>query len=85
MQAPTAHADVNQYLADLHAPGMAHPQIPDSGLIAVGNDVCAKLRGGATHDDARNWLIDHLAHGGYQASNAEAGTLVTYAQQDLCP
>ena len=85
LQAPTGHADVNQYLADLHAPGMAHPEIPDSGLIAVGNDVCAKLHGGATHDAARDWLVAHLAHGGYQASNAEAGTLVTYAQQDLCP
>ncbi|MEB4212320.1 DUF732 domain-containing protein [Mycobacterium sp. 94-17] len=85
LQAPTGHADDNQYLADLHAPGMVHPAIPDSGLIAVGNDVCAKLHGGATHDAARDWLVAHLGHAGYQASNAEAGTVVTYAQQDLCP
>lgn len=85
LQAPTVHADVNQYLADLKQPGMAHPAIPDSGLIAVGNDVCEKLQGGATHDAARDWLVAHLGHGGYHASNAEAGTVVTYAQQDLCP
>jgi hypothetical protein len=83
--APMAHADTNQYLADLHSPGMAHPAIPDSGLLAIGNDVCAKLSGGATSDAARDWLVGHLAHGGYQASNAEAGTVVHYALQDLCP
>ncbi|WP_371337080.1 DUF732 domain-containing protein [Mycobacterium sp. IS-2888] len=83
--APTAHADANQYLADLHSPGMAHPSIPDSGLVAIGNDVCAKVSGGATSDAARDWLVGHLAHGGYQASNAEAGTVVYYALQDLCP
>ena len=80
-----AHADANQYLADLHSPGMAHPSIPDSGLLAIGNDVCAKVSGGATDTAARDWLVDHLAHGGYQASNAEAGTVVHYAIQDLCP
>jgi hypothetical protein len=83
--APIAHADANQYLADLHSPGMVHPSIPDSGLIAIGNDVCAKVSGGATSDAARDWLVGHLAHGGYQASNAEAGTVVHYALQDLCP
>jgi hypothetical protein len=83
--APVAHADANQYLADLHSPGMAHPSIPDSGLLAIGNDVCAKVSGGATDTAARDWLVDHLAHGGYQASNAEAGTVVHYALQDLCP
>lgn len=83
--APLADADTNQYLADLHAPGMARPSIPDSGLLAIGNDVCAKMNGGATSDAARDWLVAHLAHGGYQASNAEAGTVVHYALQDLCP
>lgn len=83
--APMAQADTNQYLADLHSPGMARPAIPDSGLLAIGNDVCGKLSGGATSDTARDWLVGHLAHGGYQASNAEAGTVVHYALQDLCP
>ncbi|MEM6109827.1 DUF732 domain-containing protein [Mycobacterium sp. 050272] len=82
---PAARADANQYLADLHSPGIAHPSIPDSGLIAIGNDVCSKLSDGATSDAARDWLVGHLAHGGYQASNAEAGTVVHYALQDLCP
>ena len=82
--APMAHADANQYLADLHSPGMAHPSIPDSGLVAIRNDVCAEVGGGATPTAARDWLVDNLAQGGYQASNAEAGTVVHYALQDLC-
>jgi hypothetical protein len=51
----------------------------DSGLIAIGNDVCAKVSGGATSDAARDWLVGHLAHGGYQASNAEAGMALAWA------
>jgi hypothetical protein len=83
--APMAHADANQYLADLHSPGMVHPSIPDPGLLAIGNDVCAKVSGGATSTAARDWLVEHLAHGGYQASNAEAGTVLHFALQDLWP
>lgn len=82
--APTTHADAGQYLADLHSSGMAYPQIPDSGLIAIGNDVCVSLTGGMTSDAARDRLVDSLWHGGYHASDTEAGTVVHFAQQDLC-
>lgn len=82
--APPAHADADQYLADLHSSGRPYPQIPDSGLSAIGNDVCARLSDGVTSDAARAWLVDHLWHGGYHATDAEAGTVVHFAHQDLC-
>lgn len=84
--APAAWADDAQYLADLHQPGMVHPQIPDSGLVAVGHDVCNWVSSGMTPTDARARLLKGLAHGGVAGtSNAEAGTLVQFALQDLCP
>jgi Protein of unknown function (DUF732) len=84
--APAAWADDAQYLADLHQPLMAHPQIPDSGLVAVGHDVCNWVSGGMTPVQARAHLLDRLGHGGVaNTSNAEAGTLVQFALQDLCP
>jgi hypothetical protein len=82
--APTTRADAGQYLADLHSSGTAYPQIPNSGLIAIGNDVCVSLRGGMTSDAARDKLVTSLWHGGYHASDAEARTVVRFAQQDLC-
>lgn len=84
--APVAQADEGQYLADLHQPLMVHPQIPDSGLIAVGHDVCGWVSSGMSDTEARDHLLDRLGHAGVaNTSNAEAGTLVHYAVQDLCP
>lgn len=84
--APCARADDAQYLANLHQPGMADPQIPDSGLVAVRHDVCNWVSGGMTPIQARGHLRDRLGHAGVaDTSNAEAGTLVQFALEDLCP
>jgi hypothetical protein len=71
--APMVRADANQYLADLHSPGMAHPSIPDSGLLAIGNDVCAKVSGGATPTAARDWLVDHSTQSNYECHGCLIG------------
>jgi hypothetical protein len=41
--------------------------------------------GGGTPTAARNSLVEHLARGCYQASDAEAGTVVHHDWEDLCP
>jgi hypothetical protein len=37
-----------------------------------------EVSGGGTPTAAGNWLVEYLAHGCYQASDAEAGTVVRH-------
>lgn len=84
--APTAHADDNQYLADLKQPGMVHPAMSDQDLLIEGRQVCFEVgKVGISTDAAKQWVVDDLTMRGLQSDYATAGTLVHYALHDLCP
>lgn len=86
---PLAHADPDftsseqRYLAELYQ--YAHPSVTAARLIEVGNLACSVRRSGASSDAAREEVWRNLNAAGVVSSNAEMGTLVHVAVDNLCP
>lgn len=71
------------YLADLYL--LAHPSVTAPRLVELGNLACAVRRSGGSSYDARDAVWQNLNAGGVVSSNAEMGTLVHVAVDNLCP
>ena len=61
------------------------PSWPSDQTIPMGQQACAGMAGGSSADQATDSLVMGLLNQGIQASNAEVGTLVHLAANDLCP
>lgn len=70
-----AHADDNQYVADLAAAGVPMLLGPNAA-IANGYTMCAQLRNGASPE---------VVAGSFGLMSAFGGPAVAAAQHDLCP
>lgn len=71
------------YLANLYL--LAHPSVTAPRLVELGNLACAVRRSGASSYDARDAVWQNLNAAGVVSSNAEMGTLVHVAVDNLCP
>jgi hypothetical protein len=69
-----AHADGNQYLADLAAHGV--PMVSQGNALDQGLKVCGALRSGVTPEQT---------FGNFGVFTGFAPTIVDLAQHDLCP
>lgn len=90
MPAPTAAPSgsgiapgAQTYLSELEV--YVHPKVSSNRLIELGNLACSARRSGMSSDDARMILWDNLKASGVTSSNAETGTLVHVAVDNLCP
>jgi hypothetical protein len=72
-----------RYLADLYQ--YVHPSVTAPRLVELGNLACSVRRSGASSDDAREAVWQNLNAAGVVSSNAEMGTLVHVAVDNLCP
>lgn len=61
------------------------PPWPGDETTHMGHRVCADMAAGTTADAERNTLVAELLRRNIQASNADVGTMVHLAVQDLCP
>lgn len=86
---PVAQADPGytmaeqRYLASLYP--LAHPSVTDARLVELGNLTCAVRRGGSSTNEAKAAVMRNLDTSGVLSSNAEIGTLVHVAVDNLCP
>jgi hypothetical protein len=74
VMAPAAHADGNQYLADLAAHGA--PMVSQGNALEQGLRVCDALRSGVTPEQT---------FGNFGFFTGYAPVIVDLAQHDLCP
>lgn len=83
-QADPGATDAEQrYLNDLYQ--YVHPSVTDARLVELGNLACSVRRSGASSDDARTAVWRNLDAAGVVSSNAEMGSLVHVAVDNLCP
>jgi Protein of unknown function (DUF732) len=79
-----AHADDNQFLADLKS--VDHPALSDADLLVDGHEACVEIgKEGLSPDAARSWVVNEVQWRGVPSTYAQAGTLVHFALKDLCP
>lgn len=71
------------YLDDLDQ--YVHPRVAPPTLLELGNLACSVRRSGMSSDDAREAVWQNLSDAGVVSSNAETGTLVHVAVDNLCP
>lgn len=87
--APWARADPDlspaeqRYLSDLYQ--YVRPSVTAARLVELGNLACSLRRSGGSIDDARTAVWQNLNAAGAVSSNAEMGTLVHVAVDNLCP
>jgi hypothetical protein len=72
-----------RYLSDLYQ--YVHPSVTAARLVELGNLACSVRRSGMSSDDAREAVWRNLDAAGVVSSNAEMGTLVHVAVDNLCP
>lgn len=82
---PTAAGQGSEqsYLSDLYT--YVHPPVTDARLVDLGNLTCTVRRSGSSTDDAEMAVWQSLNQQGVVSSNAEIGTLVHVAIDNLCP
>ncbi len=84
---PAASADPSpaeqEYLAQLYL--LAHPSVTAEWLVELGNLACTVRRAGGTTDIAKETVWLNLNAAGVVSSNADVGTLVHVAVDNLCP
>ncbi|BBX17733.1 hypothetical protein CRI77_10405 [Mycolicibacterium duvalii] len=80
---PQFNAAEKQYLGELYL--YVHPSVTPPRLVELGHLACAARRDGATSDQAREVVWRNLDAAGVVSSNAEMGTLVHVAVDNLCP
>lgn len=73
----------DQYLTELYQ--YVHPSVTAPRLVQLGNLACSVRRRGGTSYDARDAVWQNLDASGVVSSNAEMGTLVHAAVDQLCP
>lgn len=87
--APTSLADPGTVSPDQHflADIMSYmiPPWPGGETSQLGHRVCTDMATGVTADAERNAIVDDLFRRNILASNADVGTMVHFAVQDLCP
>jgi hypothetical protein len=87
--APAVQADPGftsseqRYLSDLYQ--YVHPSVTAARLVELGNLTCSVRRSGSSADEAKNAVWQNLDAAGVVSSNAEMGTLVHVAVDNLCP
>lgn len=72
-----------QYLSAVYQ--YVHPSVTDSRLVELGYLTCRVRRGGSSTDDAKVAVWKNLDAAGVVSSNAEVGSLVHVAIDNLCP
>jgi hypothetical protein len=80
---PGSVAPDQRFLADVMS--YMIPPWPSDETTQLGHRVCADMAKGVSADAERNTLVMDLLRQGIQASNAQVGTMVHLAVQDLCP
>jgi hypothetical protein len=87
--APWAQADPDfgpaeqNYLSDLRQ--YVHPGVTDARLVELGNLTCSARHNGSSTDAATSVVAHNLDASGVLSSNAEIGSLVHVAIDNLCP
>jgi hypothetical protein len=80
---PGAVSPDQRFLADIMS--YMIPPWPGGETSQLGHRVCADMATGVTADAERNAIVDDLLRRNILASNADVGTMVHFAVQDLCP
>lgn len=61
------------------------PPWPGDQTVPMGQRVCSDMAAGVSADAERDTLVADLAKRNINASNADVGTMIHRAVQDLCP
>ncbi len=76
---PVARADVDSFLTDLDANGFSNSD-GNEAQIAIGQNICAQVAGGASPTEAARDLWHHS-----QMNQDQSTQFVAIAISDLCP